>query len=309
MYPFPDSNISKMLNDVFETNLIELLKVKRPEEVNQVDNLNYCKYHHLISDSIEKCFVLKDKIMRLHESRDIVFDDEITTFNTIIMVNLGPHYSLFTINFSSFELIKLGVILPMSFIVSSSQTSCIIRISMVRKLIYESIYWKIRWKSILVRNEVFSTQSLRKPITLNEYLPIEIRRMENVLVACYHVDKEKTLIEPVIKESHVDSSNLSYGVCTTEISFNDEDLLLGSKLHNWPILIKGYVDKKMVNCILMDDGLAKHHRKDKTCDTHGRYRIQFTFPCHRCQNYLQHATWKTMNTLKWYCLFNAPPIF
>jgi len=67
---------------------------------------------------------------------------------------------------------------------------------------------------------------------LNEYLPIEIRRMENVLVACYHVDKEKTLIEPVIKESHVDSSNLSYGVCTTEISFNDEDLLLGSKLHN-----------------------------------------------------------------------------
>jgi len=140
VYPFPDSNISKMLNDVFETNLIELLKVKRPEEVNQVDNLNYCKYHHLISDSIEKCFVLKDKIMRLHESRDIVFDDEITTFNTIIMVNLGPHYSLFTINFSSFELIKLGVILPTSFIVSSSQTSCIIRISMVRKLIYESIY-------------------------------------------------------------------------------------------------------------------------------------------------------------------------
>ena len=33
--------------------------------------------------------------------------------------------------------------------------------------------------------------------------------MENILVACYHIDKEKTLIELVIKESH--------GVCTTEI--------------------------------------------------------------------------------------------
>jgi hypothetical protein len=29
-----------------------------------------------------------------------------------------------------------------------------------------------------------------------------------------------------------------------EISFNDEDMLLGSKLHNQPLFIKGYVDGK-----------------------------------------------------------------
>jgi len=59
-----------------------------------------------------------------------------------------------------------------------------------------------------------------------------------------------------MKESHDESSNLSHGVCTTEISFNDEDLLLRSKLHNRPLFIKGYVNKKMVNRILVDDGSA-----------------------------------------------------
>jgi len=63
-------------------------------------------------------------------------------------------------------------------------------------------------------------------------MPTEMKRIENVLVACYHIDEEKTPIESVMKKSHDDSSNLSHGICTTKISFNDEDLLLGSKLHN-----------------------------------------------------------------------------
>jgi hypothetical protein len=57
-----------------------------------------------------------------------------------------------------------------------------------------------------------------------------------------------------MKESNDDSLNLSHGVCTTKISFNDEYLLLGLKLHNQPLFIKGYVDEKMVNRILVDDG-------------------------------------------------------
>jgi hypothetical protein len=57
-----------------------------------------------------------------------------------------------------------------------------------------------------------------------------------------------------MKESHAHSSNLAHGVCITEISFNNKDLLLGSKLHNQLPFIKGYVDEKMVNRILVDDG-------------------------------------------------------
>jgi len=125
---------------------------------------------------------------------------------------------------------------------------------MVRKLIDEPIHQKIQQKSILIGKEVFLAQNLRKLVTLIEYMPIEMRRMDNILVAYYHVNEEKTPTEPVMKESNDDSLNLSHGVCTTKISFNDEYLLLGLKLHNQPLFIKGYVDEKMVNRILVDDG-------------------------------------------------------
>jgi hypothetical protein len=125
---------------------------------------------------------------------------------------------------------------------------------MVRKLIDEPIHQKIQQKSILIGKEVFLAQNLRKLVTLIEYMPIEMRRMDNILVAYYHVNEEKTPTEPVMKESNDDSLNLSHGVCTTKISFNDEDLLLGLKLHNQPLFIKGYVDEKMMNRILVDDG-------------------------------------------------------
>ena len=130
------------------------------------------------------------------------------------------------------------------------------RISMVSKLFDESIRRKTQRKSIPVRNEGFSAQSLRKPVTLNEYMPTEMKRIENVLVACYHVNEEKTPIESIMKKSYDDSSNLSHGVCITKISFNDEDLLFGLKLYNWPLFIKGYVDEKIMNRILVDDGSA-----------------------------------------------------
>ena len=125
VYPFPDSDISRMLDDLLEANIIELPEVKRPEEANQVDNPNYCKYHRLISHPVEKCFVLKDKIMRLHENEDIIFDDEIAASNITTTVNLGPRQSLPTISFGSFEPIRLDAIFPMSFAASSSLTPCI----------------------------------------------------------------------------------------------------------------------------------------------------------------------------------------
>jgi hypothetical protein len=60
-----------------------------------------------------------------------------------------------------------------------------------------------------------------------------------------------------MKESHDDSPNLHHDVYTTKISFNDEDLLYESKLHNhFFFFIKGYIVKKMANCILVDDGSA-----------------------------------------------------
>jgi len=91
---FFSSNISRMLNNLLKANLIELLELKRSKKTNQMVNLNYCKYHCLISHPVEKYFMLKYKIARLNENGDIVFDAEITVLNITTMVNLGFHQSL-----------------------------------------------------------------------------------------------------------------------------------------------------------------------------------------------------------------------
>ncbi|TYK28705.1 ty3-gypsy retrotransposon protein [Cucumis melo var. makuwa] len=44
--------------------------------------------------------------------------------------------------------------------------------------------------------------------------------------------------------------------CCMSISFSDEDLLLGSKLHNRPLYVSGYVREQRLNQILIDNGSA-----------------------------------------------------
>uniref|UniRef100_A0A6N2MST0 Retrotransposon gag domain-containing protein n=1 Tax=Salix viminalis TaxID=40686 RepID=A0A6N2MST0_SALVM len=249
VYPFPDSDISRMLDDLLEANIIELPEVKRPEEANQVDNPNYCKYHRLISHPVEKCFVLKDKIMRLHENGDIVFDDEVAASNIITTVKSGPCQSLSTISFGSCEPIRLDAIFPMSFTVSSSQTPCITLTPQVDDLKPEWMDFSHARKEKhiqMTKPARMRISMVRKPISE----PTRRKTQQKSIPVRKEVEEEKTPID------HDGSSNLSHGVCTTGISFNDEDLLLGSKLHNRPLFIKGYVDEKIVNRILVDDGSA-----------------------------------------------------
>ena len=64
-YHFPDSDVPSMLEDLLQKKVIELPKCKRPEEMGRVNDPNYCHYHRIVSHSVEKCFILKDLIMKL----------------------------------------------------------------------------------------------------------------------------------------------------------------------------------------------------------------------------------------------------
>ncbi|TYK22678.1 uncharacterized protein E5676_scaffold195G001240 [Cucumis melo var. makuwa] len=64
VYPFPDSDIADMLEQLLEKQLIKLPECKRPVQAGKVDDPNYCKYHRVISHPVEKCFVLKELILR-----------------------------------------------------------------------------------------------------------------------------------------------------------------------------------------------------------------------------------------------------
>ncbi|KAL0423942.1 UNVERIFIED_CONTAM: hypothetical protein Sradi_0929000 [Sesamum radiatum] len=59
---------------------------------------------------------------------------------------------------------------------------------------------------------------------------------------------EDTLFE---KEDSSDTDD-----CMSTITFTDEDLLLGSKPHNRPLFVAGYVREQKVNRILIDGGSA-----------------------------------------------------
>ena len=52
--------------------------------MRKVDDPNYCKYHRIISHPIQKCFVLKELIMKLAKERKINLD-----FNDVAQSNLA----------------------------------------------------------------------------------------------------------------------------------------------------------------------------------------------------------------------------
>ena len=74
----------------------------------------------------------------------------------------------------------------------------IIWILTMNKEIDEPMHQKIQKMFIPVRDEVFPGKSLKKQVTLNDYMLRELgdymlrelRRMKNVFATCYQVDRE-----------------------------------------------------------------------------------------------------------------------
>ena len=80
-----------MLDELLKSKLIQLPELKRPEEANRVNDPNFCKYHRLISHPVEKCFVLKDKIMELYNEGKVEFDDKAASSNLVSIITTIPH--------------------------------------------------------------------------------------------------------------------------------------------------------------------------------------------------------------------------
>ncbi|OMO52499.1 hypothetical protein COLO4_37140 [Corchorus olitorius] len=110
-YPFPDSDVASMLDELLKSKVIELPEMKRPEESGKVDDPNYCKYHRLVSHPVGKCFVLKDKIMELHSEGLIEFEEEVASSNVASITRVIPEYEVLTmaIKFGLFDPIILPV--------------------------------------------------------------------------------------------------------------------------------------------------------------------------------------------------------
>ncbi|KAL0293164.1 UNVERIFIED_CONTAM: hypothetical protein Sradi_6953900 [Sesamum radiatum] len=163
-YPFLDSDVSGIFDDLLEANLIDLPEMKRPEEAERKDDPKYCKYHRLVGHAIQDCFVFKDKVMQLARQGKISLEEDSAETNVVTIKN--RHFN-------------------------GNKDAC---------------------------------------------------------NTTYRDDTEDTLLE---KEDSSDTDD-----CMSTITFTDEDLLLGSKPHNRPLFVAGYVREQKVNRILIDGGSA-----------------------------------------------------
>ncbi|KAM2087174.1 hypothetical protein ACFX1R_024632 [Malus domestica] len=88
-YPFPDSNVDAMLDDLLEKKVIELPEYKHPEEMNRINDPKYCKYHRIVSHPVGKCFILKELIMKLAQQGQIELDLEDTAATHTTTIAFG----------------------------------------------------------------------------------------------------------------------------------------------------------------------------------------------------------------------------
>jgi len=105
-----------MLDDLLEKGIIELPPLKRHEESGMTNDLRYCRYHRVISHPLEKCIMLKERIMQLAKGGAIILnlDEAAETNRATIWCEqccLAPSLieELVTIQFGSLELVVLLV--------------------------------------------------------------------------------------------------------------------------------------------------------------------------------------------------------
>ena len=97
-YPFLDSVVSAIFDELLEMKLFELPEMKRRDEVGRSDDPKYWKYHRLVGHPIKKCFVFKDKIMDLAREGKIELEDEKLSSNQVSISSDLPNLVI-TCNF------------------------------------------------------------------------------------------------------------------------------------------------------------------------------------------------------------------
>ncbi|KAL2941826.1 Sal-like protein 4 [Bienertia sinuspersici] len=354
-YPFPDSDLEGMLEDLLEKKIIDLPESKHPKEMGKTSDPNYCKYHRLVSHPIEKCVTLKEKIMQLARDGKIILDEDEAVESNYASVSLEPCTHGRLIQFGSLEPVMLQVFQP--------PAQCLEQVKFARETHEEdgggwTLVTRRRPKKKVVpqppplrqqkrqrrrkdhkrskgkKRKDKSTnkfqslpvglleQKRREPVTLEEFFPETYFHEVSInTVTCSLAEEEKSQeekkqvdekglnhkadldkdakilalldtvpsrmgwhntlslpektryalarvmenptrytkkenVEQGIYENHPNDCAACKAACSATLAFTDDDLVLGSKPHNRPLFMSGYIRKQRVNRILVDGGSA-----------------------------------------------------
>jgi hypothetical protein len=316
-YPFPDSDVPGMLKDLLEKEVIKLPECKRPKEMGHTNDPKYYKYHRVVSHTVEKCFVLKDLILRLAKEGKILLDlDEAIGSNhatftfglpsptkTQFPLMSTPGASCKRIQFGTLEPVCLPCLEPqedadiedklssegegwtlMTHRKSRKQHNPKPRVTYARERRQMSCSMIPRKGKVMdnlktqqkgIRIEEVLQKDSHSLITLPKFFPEGYFTEDLVTTAymtSYHeVDErdgsvqgeeevhlgEAKMIEK--EENEIYAAEEVFAQCANchgRITFTDEDLLLGSKPHNRPFFVSGYIREEKVSRILIDDGSA-----------------------------------------------------
>ncbi|GAA0145871.1 hypothetical protein LIER_36213 [Lithospermum erythrorhizon] len=89
-YPFLDSDIPAMFDELMKAKFIELPVSKRPKEESQRTEPNFCKYHRILGHPIEKCFIFKERVMDLARKGTITLEEDKLSSNHITLTIVQP---------------------------------------------------------------------------------------------------------------------------------------------------------------------------------------------------------------------------
>ncbi|XP_015072668.1 uncharacterized protein LOC107016840 [Solanum pennellii] len=195
--------------------------MKRPDEAGKYDDPNYCKYHRLVSHPLEKCFVFKDRVMRLANENKIILDDEKASSN---------HTS---ITFGSLDAIQIYIFekheeepVDQDVDIDGDEGWILVtrrrrnKSSLRKELSEQPVRGKMVKKSEKQKSikrpkrakvEVHHYQKPRRLVTLEEFLPSSFDTKStqgNVEASCFNVDKGQTMkVPPTVKEGTTSESS------------------------------------------------------------------------------------------------------
>ncbi|XP_012838511.1 PREDICTED: uncharacterized protein LOC105959033 [Erythranthe guttata] len=264
-YPFPESDVSHIFDELLARKLIDLPEPKRPEEVGMMDDPKYCKYHRVVGHPIGKCFVVKEKIMRLARDGKIILDTEDVAYSNVTSVTSlssdtcpasntqkcppAPTKKVSAFQFGSLEPQLIRALFheekviheenPISAIEDEGEWILVTRRQRQRGRVdklhvmpsrnpqpIKYIHHAKSNKGSKVSDDASRKSygsSVHKHVTLKEFFPKEFF-MQKVERAYVNSDER---------------DHQHYIPCCAAMTFTDDDLLLGSKPHNRPLVDGG----------------------------------------------------------------------
>ncbi|XP_012837904.1 PREDICTED: uncharacterized protein LOC105958447 [Erythranthe guttata] len=224
-YPFPESDVSHIFDELLARKLIDLPEPKRPEEVGMMDDPKYCKYHRCHS-------TLKRRMSRMEHPKMPACTYEVSAFQ---FGSLEPQ--LIKTLFHEEEVVHDEN--PISAIEDEGEWILVTRRQRQRgridkldvmpsrnpqpiKYIHRAKSNKDSKVSDDASRKSYGS-SVQKHVTLKEFFPKEFF-MQKVERAYVNSDE---------------SDHQHYIPCCAAMTFTDDDLLLGSKPHNRPLVDGG----------------------------------------------------------------------